>query len=173
MSALLLADDIRQCDGLVTMMSFWTFSDVFEEGGPKREPFDGGFGLMAMGGIKKPSYSAFGLLHQLGNERIAQDASNVLVTRRPDGSLVIAAWNLVDPDRKGEIRNIEFKINGVPSDSTVRVHRADSNMATRLPPTRTWEVPDIQLRRRFANSIARRKKHPPRMICDSQMALLS
>lgn len=127
-----LADDIRQCDGLVTMMSFWTFSDVFEEGGPKREPFDGGFGLMAMGGIKKPSYSAFGLLHQLGNERIAQDASNVLVTRRPDGSLVIAAWNLVDPDRKGEIRNIEFKINGVPSDSTVRVHRADSNHGNTL-----------------------------------------
>ena len=127
-----LADDIRQCDGLVTMMSFWTFSDVFEEGGPKREPFDGGFGLMAMGGIKKPSYSAFGLLHRLGNERIAQDASNVLVTRRPDGSLVIAAWNLVDPDRKGEIRNIELKVNGVPSDSPVRVYRADSNHGNTL-----------------------------------------
>jgi len=28
-----LADDIRQCDGLVNMMSFWTFSDVFEETG--------------------------------------------------------------------------------------------------------------------------------------------
>lgn len=50
-----LADDIRQCDGLVDMMSFWTFSDVFEEDGPKKEPFDGGFGLMAMGGIKKPA----------------------------------------------------------------------------------------------------------------------
>jgi beta-xylosidase len=27
-----LADDIRQCDRLVDMMSFWTFDDVFEEG---------------------------------------------------------------------------------------------------------------------------------------------
>lgn len=96
-----LADDIRQCDGLVTMMSFWTFSDVFEEGGPKREPFDGGFGLIAMGGIKKPSYAAFALLHQLGNERIPQQASNVLVTRRHDGTVVVAAWNLVDPDKTG------------------------------------------------------------------------
>lgn len=26
------ANTVRQCDGLVTMMSFWTFSDVFEEG---------------------------------------------------------------------------------------------------------------------------------------------
>jgi len=61
-----LADDIRQCDGLVDMMSFWTFSDVFEEGGPKQEPFDGGFGLMVMGGIKKPSYTGFAVLHRLG-----------------------------------------------------------------------------------------------------------
>jgi xylan 1,4-beta-xylosidase len=96
-----LADDIRQCDGLVNMMSFWTFSDVFEEGGPGREPFDGSFGLVALGGIKKPSYAAFALLHKLGQERISQDASNVLVTRRRDGTLVIAAWNLVNPDTKG------------------------------------------------------------------------
>jgi len=109
-----LADDIRQCDGLVNMMSFWTFSDVFEENGPKREPFDGGFGLIALGGIKKPSYSAFALLHELGQERILQDSSNVLVTRRRDGSLAIAAWNLVDPDTKGPERSVEFEIRGVP-----------------------------------------------------------
>jgi xylan 1,4-beta-xylosidase len=121
-----LADDIRQCDGLVNMMSFWTFSDVFEEGGPKHEPFDGGFGLMALGGIKKPSFSAFALLHKLGQERISLDASNVLVTRRRDGSLVIAAWNLVAPDAKGTERTVEFKIQGFSPDSRVRVSRADA-----------------------------------------------
>src|SRR5580700_10103015 len=94
-----LADDIRQCDGLVNMMSFWTFSDVFEEDGPGREPFGGSFGLVALGGIKKPSYSAFALLHKLGKERILQDSSNILITRRRDGSLAIVAWNLVDPDQ--------------------------------------------------------------------------
>jgi len=113
-------------------MSFWTFSDVFEEGGPKHEPFDGGFGLMAMGGIKKPSYSAFALLHKLGQERIAQDASNVLVTRRRDGSLVVAAWNLVDPDQKGSVHSVEFEIRGVPAESPVRVSRADSDHGNTL-----------------------------------------
>jgi xylan 1,4-beta-xylosidase len=127
-----LADDIRQCDGLVNMMSYWTFSDVFEEGGPKREPFDGGFGLIAMGGIKKPSYSAFALLHQLGHQRIMQDSSNVLVTRRRDGSLVVAAWNLVDPDQKGSARTVDFQINGVPADSQVRVSRADDSHGNTL-----------------------------------------
>ncbi len=127
-----LADDIRQCDGLVNMMSFWTFSDVFEEDGPKREPFDGGFGLVALGGIKKPSYSAFALLHKLGQERILQDSSNVLVTRRRDSSLAIAAWNLVDPDTKGSERSVEFEIRGVPSDSHVRVSRADAEHGNTL-----------------------------------------
>jgi len=127
-----LADDIRQCDGLVTMMSFWTFSDVFEEGGPKREPFDGGFGLMAMGGIKKPSYTGFALLHKLGSERIEQDLENVLVTRRPDGTLVVAAWNLVDPDKKGSARAMEFQIRGVSPRSRVRVSRADAEHGNTL-----------------------------------------
>jgi xylan 1,4-beta-xylosidase len=120
-----LADDIRQCDGLVNMMSFWTFNDVFEENGPKREPFDGGFGLIAMGGIKKPSYSAFALLHKLGNERIDEVASNVLATRTADGRLEIAAWNLVDPDQKGSTRNLEFQIKGVPNNAVVHLTRAD------------------------------------------------
>jgi len=127
-----LADDIRQCDGLVDMMSFWTFSDVFEEGGPKREPFDGGFGLIAPGGIKKPSYSAFALLHKLGSERIASDAPNAIVTRKQDGSIVIAAWNLVDPDQKGSSRMVEFQIAGVPSDTRVRIRRADSQHGNTL-----------------------------------------
>jgi len=134
-----LADDIRQCDGLVDMMSFWTFSDVFEEGGPKHEPFDGGFGLMAMGGIKKPSYTGFAVLHKLGQERIPVDASNVLVTRGADGTLIVAAWNLVDPDKKGSTETFEFQINGVSRNAAVRVTRADAEHGNTLAAyTRLW-----------------------------------
>jgi xylan 1,4-beta-xylosidase len=127
-----LADDIRQCDGLVNIMSFWTFSDVFEESGPKHEPFDGGFGLIAPGGIKKPSYTAFALLHKLGEERLAQDSAHVLVTRQKDGSLAIAAWNLVDPDQKGNAVHMEFHLSGVPTNSRVRISRADSQHGNTL-----------------------------------------
>jgi xylan 1,4-beta-xylosidase len=127
-----LADDIRQCDGLVDMMSFWTFSDVFEEDGPKREPFDGGFGLMALGGIKKPSYAAFALLHQLGQERIPLGTREILVTRRADGTLAIAARNLVDPDQKGSARTIKLKIRGVQPNASVTVTRVDADHANTL-----------------------------------------
>ena len=97
-----LADTIRQCDGLVKEMSYWTFSDVFEEQGVVKQPFYGGFGLVAAGGIPKPSYAAFELLHRLGDQRIEMNSDSVLVTRRTDGSLVVATWNLVPPDQSGE-----------------------------------------------------------------------
>ena len=61
-----LADTIRQCDGLVDEMSYWTFSDVFEEQGVVKQPFYGGYGLIAAGGIPKPAFSVFKMLHQLG-----------------------------------------------------------------------------------------------------------
>ena len=34
-----MAQTISQCDGMVHMMSYWTFSDVFEEQGVVKTPF--------------------------------------------------------------------------------------------------------------------------------------
>ena len=120
-----LADDIRQCDGLVDMMSYWTFSDVFEENGPVREPFYGGFGLIAAGGIRKPSYNAFALLHQLGKTRLSNASAQTLVTRREDGHVVVAMWNLVDPDRKGSPRALEIQFSDVKKNARVRIQQLD------------------------------------------------
>ncbi len=44
-----LANNIRLRDGLTSMMSYWTFSDVFEEQGAVKTPFYGGYGLIAAG----------------------------------------------------------------------------------------------------------------------------
>jgi xylan 1,4-beta-xylosidase len=122
-----LAHDISQCDGNVTMMSFWTFDDVFEEGGVKTMPFDGGFGLIAPGMIKKPSFYDFALLHKLGEERLSNDDDRVLVTRRSDGSLVVAAWNLVDMDKLAEGKSIvlRLKFKGVSGDAKATIETVD------------------------------------------------
>ena len=121
-----LANTIRECDGNVEMMSFWTFSDVFEEGGPIPKPFVGMFGLRARGGINKPSYYAYGLLHQLGTERIANSSQHVIVTKSKDGRIVIAAWNLVDPGERGTTRNVTFLFSGLPRSAHARLERVDS-----------------------------------------------
>ena len=121
-----MADTIRQCDGLTDMMSYWTFSDVFEEQGVVKEPFYGGFGLVAEGGLPKPSFNAFKLLHKLGSERIPVDSDNVIVTRRVDGSLVIALWNLFLPDQHGESKEVEISIKGLTGSHQAMISRVDS-----------------------------------------------
>lgn len=128
-----VANTIRQCDGNVTMMSFWTFSDVFEEGGPPSGTLQGGFGLRAVGGINKPSYYDFALLHQLGKRRIANASKDVLVTKTPDGGLAIAAWNLVDPGERGTARKIVLEFHGMPSDAHATLRRVDRDHSNVLP----------------------------------------
>lgn len=55
---------------LVQGYGFWTFTDIFAENYFPSVPFHGGFGLLNLHGIPKPSYRAFELLHRLGNERL-------------------------------------------------------------------------------------------------------
>lgn len=54
--------------GLVKGYSYWTFSDLFEEGGMPSKEFHGGFGLLTLHGIEKASYAAFRILNELGDE---------------------------------------------------------------------------------------------------------
>jgi len=121
-----IADTISKCDGKVTAMSYWSFSDVFEEQGIIKTPFYGGFGLVAEDGIPKPSYDAFMLFHKLGNQRLPARANEAIVTRRADGTLAIAAWNLVEPDAAGSDKTVMFDFHGVPSDAWAEVSRIDA-----------------------------------------------
>jgi len=102
---------IRECDGLTKMMSYWTFSDVFEEQGVVKTPFYGGFGLIAELGIPKPSFNAFKLLHELGDRRLDSNSDSALVTRKADGAVVVAVWNYAPPNKPGpsETITLEFK----------------------------------------------------------------
>jgi xylan 1,4-beta-xylosidase len=121
-----LADTISKCAGKTAMMSYWTFSDVFEEGGPVKTPFYGGFGLIAEDGIPKPSYDTFMLLHELGDERLAAPKNEALVTRRADGTLVIATWNLVEPEATGADKTFVFDMRGIRDHAWAEIQRVDA-----------------------------------------------
>jgi xylan 1,4-beta-xylosidase len=105
-----MADTIRQCDGLVNEMSYWTFSDVFEEQGVVKRPFYGGFGLIAAGDIPKPAFNTFKVLHFLGDTRIELNSDSALVTQRKNGTLVIALWNLVAPEASGPAKTLTLEV---------------------------------------------------------------
>jgi xylan 1,4-beta-xylosidase len=120
-----LADTLRQCDGLVDDLAYWTFSDVFEEQGVVKTPFYGGFGLLAVGGIPKPAFNAFKLLHRLGDQRIALESEWALVTRRKDGSLVLAVWNYAPPEQAGAAKTVTLRFNGLKSNRSL-ISRLDA-----------------------------------------------
>ena len=72
-----------ECIGLVDSLSFWVFTDCFEEGGAGDSIFHGGFGLINFQGIKKPAFHAYRMLHALGTEMLLHDETGVM-TRDPE-----------------------------------------------------------------------------------------
>jgi xylan 1,4-beta-xylosidase len=128
-----LAYTIRQCDGLAEAWSYWTFSDVFEEQGVVKQPFYGGFGLIAVGGLPKPSFHAFRLLHMLGDHRLPVSSDSALVTRRADGALVIALWNLEAPGQPGRPRSVRLHFRELSSVRRTRIWRLDQEHGDVLP----------------------------------------
>jgi xylan 1,4-beta-xylosidase len=93
------------------MMSYWTFSDVFEEQGVVATPFYGGYGLIAERGIPKAAFHAFEMLHTLGDRRLNSDSENALLTERADGTVVIALWNYAEPGEQKS--SMTFHIAGI------------------------------------------------------------
>jgi xylan 1,4-beta-xylosidase len=122
-----MADTISKCDGKTKMMSYWSFSDVFEEQGVVKTPFYGGYGLVAEDDIPKPAYDDFMLLHELGDERLPAPVDEALVTRRADGTLVIAAWNLVEPGASGSDKAVTFHFKGVADGAYAEIRRVDAD----------------------------------------------
>jgi xylan 1,4-beta-xylosidase len=133
-----LATTISQCDGLTQAMSYWSFSDVFEEQGVVRTPFYGGFGLLAADSIPKPAFNAFAMLHKLGDRRLALTSDSALATRNSDGSLVLALWNYAPPDgtgasytappaTRGPSKSFTLKLAGVAPNAQATILRLDED----------------------------------------------
>jgi xylan 1,4-beta-xylosidase len=74
--------------------SYWTFSDVFEEMDVPKSVFHGGFGLIALNSIKKPTYYTFEFFSKAGKELLYRD-DNLIVTKS-DNKYVIIGWNCHD-----------------------------------------------------------------------------
>jgi hypothetical protein len=65
-----MLDKIKGAQEAVDSLSYWTFTDIFEENGPRTTPFHGGFGLLNYQSIKKPAYYAYQFLARLGETEI-------------------------------------------------------------------------------------------------------
>lgn len=92
-SAPFILQKLHDSAGLAQSMSYWTFTDIFEEAGPRATPFHGGFGLLNYQGIRKPAYFAYRFLAQLGTEDLRNDDAQSWITRDEHGGVQALLWN--------------------------------------------------------------------------------
>jgi xylan 1,4-beta-xylosidase len=156
-----LANTIRQCDGLTDMMSYWAFSDVFEEQGVVKRPFYGGFGLMAAGNIPKAAFNDFKLLHELGDKRIRVNSESALATLRPDGSLAIAVWNYDPPKGNGTPKQFTLSIEGLSGEAEARIEVVDQGHGSALAAWEAMGSPDFPSREQQATLRKAAELGPP------------
>ena len=92
-SAPFILEKLRETSSLAQSMSYWTFTDIFEENGPRFTPFHGGFGLMNYQGIRKPSYFAYRFLAALGGTDLVTSDPQSWITKNNDNSVQALFWN--------------------------------------------------------------------------------
>ena len=82
-----------ECAGMAQSLMYWTFTDVFEEKGAGETPFHGGFGMINYQGIVKPTFHAYRMMNQLGDEKLYY-ADPLLVSRSSNnGKITALAFN--------------------------------------------------------------------------------
>lgn len=82
-----------ECAALADSISYWTFSDIFEEGGAGIGPFHGGFGLVNEQGIHKPTFHAFEMMSRLGDELLASTDNGVISRSSATGAISAVLYN--------------------------------------------------------------------------------
>lgn len=137
-NAAFVASTVMEANGLVEGYSFWTFTDIFEEHYLPSTPFHGGFGLLTLHGIPKPSYRAFEILHDLGNEQSLVDGLHETVDCslvRKDSSVTILLTNHTTPGHSIETEQLEIRLDNAREPVAASIKRIDDDHAN---PKRLW-----------------------------------
>ena len=103
---------VKQAFRSVDAMSYWTFSDIFEEVGPGPKPFHGGFGLLNVTGLKKPAFFAFHFLNRLGGTLLACGDRDAVCAKSENGAQVLF-WDYTLPEQS--VPNQEYFQNDLPA----------------------------------------------------------
>jgi xylan 1,4-beta-xylosidase len=136
-SASFIVDRLKHCGDAAQSMSYWTFTDVFEESAPRWTPFHGGFGLMNYQDICKPSFFAYQFLNRLGATELKTNDPDSWITTSPDGGVQALVWNFTYTHPGKKINNQNFYNHDLPSSPKDKV---TINLAHLSEGTYTLEV---------------------------------
>ena len=145
---------------LVQAYSYWTFSDIFAENYFSSVPFHGGFGLLTITGIAKPTYRGMQLLARLGHERLSVIGSHATVdvsVIRGEHRLTVLLTNHAFPKHPISTEQVRITLQGGQPPAGAYVERIDEDHCN---PRRVWEAmgspkyPDDAQRQRLQESSA-------------------
>ena len=106
---------LRQVGTAANSMSYWVFTDIFEEAGPRFTPFHGGFGLLTIQGIKKPAFYAYKFLNRLGPTELANRDSASWITRDSAGNIQALMWDFTNTHPGDSVHNQTYYIRDLPA----------------------------------------------------------
>jgi xylan 1,4-beta-xylosidase len=131
-TAAVIVKTMMEARGLAHGYSYWAFTDIFEENYMPANAFQGGFGLLTLQGVAKPSYRAFELLHRLGVEELPVDVVHetvdVWVVRGRDVVTVLLT-NHALPRHQIESESAHVRLAGLVAPRNVYVERIDDDHA--------------------------------------------
>ena len=120
-SAPYILSKLKASEGLVQGMSYWTYSDLFEEPGPPTAAFQGGFGLLNRDGIRKPAFFAYKYLHALqGNTIPTNDSQSMIAVQGRNLEAVI--WDFEQPRQSVSNRPFYTKLLPAVPAAPVELH---------------------------------------------------
>ncbi|MEH0153013.1 hypothetical protein V6R21_02645 [Limibacter armeniacum] len=110
-----ILNKIKQVDDAATSMSYWVFTDIFEEAGPRVTPFHGGFGLMNTQGIKKSAYHAYSFMNKLGETELENKDKASWACKNSTGDFQLLFWDYTYTLPKDSINNQDYFNQDLPA----------------------------------------------------------
>lgn len=121
-SAAFILDKMRNVGTAADSMSYWTFTDIFEEAGPRVTPFHGGFGMLNYQDLPKPSFFAYKFLNQLGAVELdVADPASFVCRDETSGGVQALFWDFTITHPGPSIINQEFYKADQPARATAPV----------------------------------------------------
>ncbi|WP_223808857.1 GH39 family glycosyl hydrolase [Rufibacter hautae] len=115
-----ILEKMKQVGKTANSMSYWVFTDIFEEAAPRVTPFHGGFGLMNTQGIKKPAYHAFSFMNKLGETELQNSDSLSWVCKSSNGDMQVLLWDF-SYTLPAKVNNQDYYVKDLPSKSKGKV----------------------------------------------------
>lgn len=106
---------LKQVGDAAQSMSYWVFTDIFEESAPRFTPFHGGFGMLNTQGINKPVFYAYQFLNQMGKTELANSDQKSWACKDEDGNIQLLAWDYTYTRPVDSVNNQDYFIRDLPS----------------------------------------------------------